>query len=102
MALEITNDNFDSLLSENEVVVVDFWAPWCGPCRVMGPVIDELANETQGAAIGKANVDESTELAQKYGIRAIPTVIYFKNGEVVQRSSGVTPKEEMVKIINSL
>lgn len=102
MALEITNDNFDSLLSQNEVVVVDFWAPWCGPCKMMGPIIDELAEETKGAAIGKANVDESTDLAKKYGIRAIPTVIYFKNGEVVQRSSGVTSKQAMTEIINSL
>jgi thioredoxin 1 len=102
MALEITNDNFDSLLSENEVVVVDFWAPWCGPCRMMTPIIDELAEEFDTAIIGKANVDESTELAQKYGIRGIPTVVFFKDGEAVQRISGVKPKEEIEEIIKNL
>lgn len=104
MALEITNENFDSLLSEKEVVVVDFWAPWCGPCRMMGPVVDDLAeeNENNNTAIGKVNVDESSDLAQKYGIRGIPTLIFFKDGEPVERTSGVKSKEEISEIINKL
>lgn len=102
MALEITNDNFDSLLSENEVMVVDFWAPWCGPCKMMGPIIDKIADENKETAIGKSNVDSNTELAQKYNVRGIPTIIFFKNGEAVERITGVQSKEEIENIINNL
>lgn len=102
MTIEITNENFDSLLSENEKVVVDFWAQWCGPCRTLGPIIDSLSEETEDAVIGKINVDENRELAVKYGIRGIPTIMFFKNGELVERTSGVKTKSELSEIINNL
>jgi|TARA_R110000796_G_scaffold11688_1_gene39363 thioredoxin 1 len=104
MALEITSENFDSLLSEKEVVVVDFWAPWCGPCKMMGPVVDELAkdNDSDTIAIGKANVDDNSELATKFGVRGIPTVVFFKDGKPVSRVSGLKTKVELEEIIKGL
>ena len=80
-------------------VLVDFWASWCGPCRMLAPVIEELAGELTDAKIGKINVDEEPDLAKKYGVMSIPTVIAFKNGEEVGRSVGFKPKNALVKLM---
>lgn len=94
MALEFTESNFDELvLKSDKPVLVDFWAEWCGPCRVVGPIVEELANEYNGkAVVGKVNVDENQEISFKYGIRNIPTLLVFKNGEVVDKQVGAVPK----------
>jgi thioredoxin 1 len=101
--LKFTDDNFRTDVLENSVpVLVDFWAPWCNPCRMLSPVIDELAGEHQGKfAIGKMNVDESPNTAVKYGINAIPTLMVFKGGEVVQRFQGLTAKEELRRALEA-
>ena len=103
MALEITDANAKSVLSEGKPVVIDFWAPWCGPCRMIAPVIDELAGDFEGKAnICKVNTDEEQDLAVKYGIRSIPTIIFMKNGEVVDQLIGATSKQALTDKINSL
>ncbi|MBP7464454.1 MAG: thioredoxin, partial [Bacteroidales bacterium] len=92
MALEITDQNISTLLQTEKPVVIDFWAVWCGPCRMIAPIIDEMA-QTYGdrAVIGKVNVDENMEISSKYGIRNIPTVIFVKNGELVDKVVGAVP-----------
>ena len=94
MALELTDDNFDEkVVTSNQVAVVDFWAEWCGPCRMIGPIIAELATEYEGkAVIGKVNVDDCPGVSSKFGIRNIPTVLYFKNGAIADKQVGAAPK----------
>jgi len=102
MELEITNDNFEEILKNNELTVVDFWAPWCSPCKVLGPIIEELADDNKDVTIGKMNVDDNTTKAASFGIRGIPTTIFFKNGEEVDRMVGMHSKVEFQVKIDSL
>jgi len=96
--LKITSENFEKeVLNSKKPVVVDFYADWCGPCKMMGPIIDELAGENDNIKVGKVNVDETQELAVKYGIMSIPTIIIFKNGDVHKKFIGVVGKEEILK-----
>ncbi|MBL3519803.1 thioredoxin [Aliarcobacter lanthieri] len=100
--IELTASNFAEV-TNNGVSLVDFWAPWCGPCRMIAPVIDELAGDFEGKAnICKVNTDEEQDLAVKYGIRSIPTIIFMKNGEVVDQLIGATSKQALTDKINSL
>ena len=94
MALEITESNFQEVvLNSDKPVLVDFWAAWCGPCRMVGPIVDELAQDFDGrAVVGKVDVDKEGEIAMQFGIRNIPTLLVFKNGEVVDKQVGVAPK----------
>ena len=102
MALAITTENFKELSGkENELVVADFWAEWCGPCKTIGPVIDELSKEFEGkATIGKVNIEEQGDLAIQFGVRNIPTILFIKNGEVVYKQVGVVPRATLVDLIN--
>lgn len=104
MAQEITESNFDEIVaSSDKLVVIDFWAEWCGPCRMVAPIIEELAHEYEGkAVIGKCDVDENGEIAIKYSIRNIPTVLFIKNNEVVDKIVGAVPKAQFVTKIESL
>lgn len=103
MAKEFTEANFEELLSSNKVVVADFWATWCGPCKAMGPSIDELATEYEGKAlIGKVDVEENNDLAEKYAIRSVPTIIFFKDGEMVDKQVGAVPKAVLESKIKNL
>ena len=103
MAKVINDSNFSEILNAGKPVLVDFWATWCGPCRAMAPVIDELAADYDGRVIvAKCDVDEATEFPTEFGIRNIPTFIFFKDGKMVDRLVGVTPKSAFVKKLDSL
>lgn len=103
MALEITDSNYKELLSEGKPVVIDFWAPWCGPCKMVGPIIEELATEYEGKVlIGKCDVDDNNDVAAEFGIRNIPTVLFFKNGELVDKQVGSTTKSAFAQKIEAL
>lgn len=99
-AIVITKENFNSeVLKAEGTVLVDFWATWCGPCRMLSPIVDEVASERPDVKVGKINVDEQPELAQQFGIMSIPTLLVFKNGEKVQESVGLIPKEKVEALL---
>ena len=99
MSIEINNDSFkEKVLESKEKVLVDFWATWCGPCRMLAPIMDELSNE--GVKVYKVNVDENHILAKEYGVMSIPCVILFENGKEINKSVGLKSKEEILKMLN--
>lgn len=103
MALTINSDNLQMLLDGTQPVVIDFWAEWCGPCRMIGPIIEELADEYSGkVAIGKCDVDDNDAIATKYGVRNIPTILFIKNGEVVDKQVGAVSKDVLKGKIDKL
>ena len=104
MALEINDANFQGLVKDsNKPVLVDFWAPWCGPCRTIAPIIDELHSDMEGkAVVGKVNVDSESEISAKYGITSIPTLLFFKDGEIVDKHVGSASKSQLEEKLNSL
>lgn len=99
----IDNQNVAEVLNSASVVMVDFWATWCGPCRMLAPTVDEIASEMEGKmVVAKCNVDDADEVAMQFGIRSIPTLLFFKNGELVDRHVGVASKNDILTKINNL
>ena len=104
MATQITDQNFAELVQNSEKpVMIDFWAEWCGPCRMVGPIVDEIANDYEGkAVVGKVNVDENPEISSRFGIRNIPTIIFLKGGEIKDKSVGIVPKNVLTEKMDAL
>ena len=101
MMVHFNQESFDKALQGDKLVMVDFWATWCGPCRMLGPVIEKLADQYEGkAVIGKVNVDEQQELAVRYGVMSIPTVIFFKDGKEIDRKVGVMPATAYTQVLD--
>ncbi len=103
MAKVITNTNFQETIAGDKPVMIDFWATWCGPCRILSPTVDEIAEEyADRITVAKCNVDDAEDIAMQFRIMSIPTLIFLKNGEVVDKRVGVISKDEIVSIINSI
>lgn len=97
--IKVTNENFNELISSENTTLIDFYADWCGPCRMLGPVIEEIANEKKDLNVAKLNVDTLKDLANQFGVRSIPTMIVFKNGKEIKRLVGFLPKEQILERI---
>ncbi|SRR5574344_2306446 len=103
MALEINGSNFNEIIKTDKLVVIDFWATWCGPCRALSPIVEELAEEYKGkVVIGKCDTDQNNDIAMQFGVRNIPMLVFLKNGNVVETLVGLMKKSELVKVIDSL
>ncbi len=103
MALEITDANFEEYLNSGKPMVLDFWAEWCGPCRMVAPIIDELATKYEGQVnIGKMDVDNNNDVVAQFGVRNIPTVLFFKNGEMVDKLVGANTKDKFIEKLEAL
>ena len=99
-AININKNNFQNeIMNSEKPVLLDFWAPWCAPCRMLAPVVEEIANERADIKVGKINIDEQSELANKFGIMSIPTLVVMKNGKIVQQISGVRPKNAILEML---
>lgn len=100
--VNLTRNNFKTeVMDSNKTVLIDFWASWCGPCRMMSPIIDEIADEVSDVKVCKVNVDEASDLASMFGIESIPTLIVIKNGQAVNKSVGLISKDNVLKLINA-
>ncbi|MFM7079061.1 MAG: thioredoxin [Bacteroidota bacterium] len=103
MAIEFTDQNFEEVLKSDKPILVDFWAEWCGPCRMVGPIVEEMSKDFEGkAVVGKVDVDSNPNISTKYGIRNIPTILFIKGGEVVDKHVGAAPKNVLAEKLNKL
>ncbi|MBE5816331.1 MAG: thioredoxin [Clostridiales bacterium] len=97
--MKVTRDNFDSIKNGDKKVLLDFYADWCGPCRMVAPIVDEIANENPQYVVGKVNVDNERELAEAFGVYSIPTLVVMDKGKIVNRATGARPKDEILKLL---
>jgi len=101
--IEITDSNFESNLKQHKILIVDCWAPWCGPCKMIGPTVEAMAKDYKGRAVfGKLNTDENIQIASKFGIMSIPTLLFFKNGQLVDKTIGALPRQMIEEHLNKL